>query len=115
MAILNTFLIRFRKTFAAIFIIGGTAFLQIASAQTNLLTQGFEFLPFPPSGWSNVRITGPSFPGNWGRIGNGVAPIQTPHTGSWQVRFNSHNYASGTHRVIFVHQYLISQLRVLML
>lgn len=96
MAILNTFLIRFRKTFAAIFIIGGTAFLQIASAQTNLLTQGFESLPFPPTGWSNVRITGPSFPGNWGRIGNGVAPIQTPHTGSWQVRFNSHNYASGT-------------------
>ncbi len=68
----------------------------ILSAQTNLLTQGFETLPFPPAGWSNVRITGPSFPGNWSRIGNGTAPIQTPHTGGFQIRFNSHNYTAGT-------------------
>ena len=68
----------------------------ILTAQTNLLTQGFEGLPFPPAGWSNVRITGPSLPGNWSRHGNGTAPSQTPHTGSWQIRFNSHNYGIGT-------------------
>jgi len=68
----------------------------ILSAQTNLLTQGFESLPFPPTGWSNVRITGPSLPGNWARYGNGIYPSQTPHTGSWQIRFNSHNFGAGT-------------------
>jgi hypothetical protein len=96
MAALNAHLIKFRKSFSAILFIAGMAFLQPASSQVNLLSQGFESLPFPPTGWSNVRITGPSLPGNWGRIGNGVAPIQTPHTGSWQVRYNSHNYAAGT-------------------
>ena len=66
------------------------------NAQTNLLTQGFESLPFPPTGWSNARITGSSLPGNWARYGNGIAPSQTPHTGSFQIRFNSHNFGAGT-------------------
>lgn len=66
------------------------------NSQTNLLNQGFEVLPFPPAGWSNVRITGPSLPGNWARYGNGIAPSQTPHTGSFQIRFNSHNFGAGT-------------------
>lgn len=96
MATLYLFLNQFKKTFSAVFLISVIAFIQTASGQVNLLTQGFESLPFPPTGWSNVRITGPSLPGNWGRLGNGVAPVQTPHTGSWQVRFNSHNYAAGT-------------------
>ena len=66
------------------------------NGQVNILTQGFEALPFPPTGWSNVRITGPSFPGNWARYGNGIAPVQTPHTGAWQIRFNSANFGAGT-------------------
>lgn len=66
------------------------------SAQVNILSQGFEALPFPPTGWSNVRLTGPSFPGNWARFGNGVSPVQTPHTGAWQIRFNSANFGAGT-------------------
>lgn len=66
------------------------------NAQTNLLTQGFETLPFPPAGWSNVRLTGPTLPGTWARYGNGLYPVQTPHTGSWQIRYNAHNFLSGT-------------------
>ena len=70
--------------------------LNTAQAQVNLLTQGFESLPFPPTGWSNVRMTGPTLPGTWARYGNGLFPVQTPHTGSWQIRYNSHNYLAGT-------------------
>jgi len=86
----------FQKHATTPFLILCLLFLNQAQAQTNLLTQGFESLPFPPTGWQNVRITGPSLPGNWARFGNGVSPVQTPHTGSWQVRYNSHNYGAGT-------------------
>ena len=82
-----------KKYLFSILILSNAFFL---SAQTNLLTQGFESLPFPPTGWSNARITGPSLPGNWARYGNGIAPSQTPHTGSFQIRFNSHNFGAGT-------------------
>jgi len=74
----------------------GLAFCLPAGAQTILLTQGFETLPFPPTGWSNVRMTGPTLPGNWARYGNGVYPVQTPHTGLYQARYNSHNFLTGT-------------------
>lgn len=67
-----------------------------AQAQVNLLTQGFETLPFPPAGWSNVRMTGPTLPGNWSRIMNGIYPVQTPKTGAYQMRYNSHNFLAGT-------------------
>ncbi len=73
-----------------------TLFTTNLFSQVNILSQGFEALPFPPTGWSNVRLTGPSFPGNWARFGNGVSPVQTPHTGSWQIRFNSANFGAGT-------------------
>lgn len=64
--------------------------------QVNILTQGFEALPFPPTGWSNVRITGPSLPGNWARVTAGTFPVQAPHGGSYEIRFNSHNFLAGT-------------------
>lgn len=67
-----------------------------ANGQVNLLSQGFEALPFPPTGWSNVRMTGPTLPGTWSRITNGLYPVQTPKTGSYQMRYNSHNYLTGT-------------------
>ena len=67
-----------------------------AQAQVNLLTQGFEALPFPPAGWSNVRMTGPTLPGTWSRITNGLYPVQTPKSGAYQMRYNSHNFLAGT-------------------
>ncbi|MEZ5014074.1 MAG: MopE-related protein [Chitinophagales bacterium] len=77
-----------------------TTFIMLLSfaaiGQTVILSQGFEALPFPPAGWSNVRISGPTLPGTWARYGNGVFPVQTPHSGSFQVRYNSHNYLAGT-------------------
>ncbi len=83
-------------TLVPVLMIGLLFLQQTTFAQVNLLTQGFEALPFPPVGWSNVRITGPTLPGNWARVTNGLFPVQTPHTGSYQIRYNAHNFAAGT-------------------
>lgn len=70
--------------------------INIGNSQTSLLFEGFETAIMPPLTWFGQNITGPSTPGTWVRVNAGSAPLQAPHTGIGEAKFNSFIYLSGT-------------------
>lgn len=70
--------------------------IHLAFSQTTVLTQSFDAATFPPTGWKNQKIAGPTLPGNWNRVIAGMNPTNTPHSGAGEARFNSANYLAGT-------------------
>jgi len=67
-----------------------------SQAQTILLTESFDGVTFPPLNWSGQNLTGPSLPGKWTRTISGSAPMQSPHSGLGEAKFNSFYYLAGT-------------------
>ncbi len=49
-------------------------------------TESFDNTTFPPTGWTNLLLTGTN---TWTRVTTGSFPIQSPHTGVGEARFNS--------------------------
>lgn len=61
------------------------------------LLESFDNTTFPPSGWSQVQVSGT---GLWDRQITGSNPICTPFSGVGMARFNSYNYLVGVSAVL---------------
>ncbi len=57
----------------------------------NLLSQSFDNVTFPPTGWT--RTTGSPI---WNRVTSGTWPSQSPHSGAGEAQFNSFSVSSGS-------------------
>jgi photosystem II stability/assembly factor-like uncharacterized protein len=62
------------------------------SAPATLVTESFDGATFPPTGWSNIQVSGT---GLWTRETSGTYPTCTPHTGAGMTSFASYNYSTG--------------------
>ena len=67
----------------------------VISSEAQILSEGFDNPVFPPSGWTNTRISGSANPGTWQRITTGTNPTTAPHTGAGMAYYNSYIWSSG--------------------
>jgi len=65
---------------------------------SNVFTQGFNTGAFPPSGWSEVDVSGTS--GDWTRVSGSTYPTVSPQEGARMLKFNSY-FASYDHATRF--------------
>ncbi|MBP7866559.1 MAG: S8 family serine peptidase [Acidobacteria bacterium] len=69
----------------------------VAGGTSVLLSETFEPGANPPAGWLTTpvgTVSGTTTP-EWAAIGAGTNPVNTPHAGSYQGKFNSYNTSSG--------------------
>ena len=75
----------------------GIISITTATAQTSVLTEGFESTTFVPTGWTNNLITYVSGSGTqtWYRVTSGASPTASPHSGSAMASYNIFSLNSG--------------------
>ena len=60
-----------------------------------ILTESFDGSTFPPTGWTNVRISGAANPGTWQRVTTGTNPTCSPHSGAGMGYYNGYSWSGG--------------------
>jgi len=73
----------------------GKNFTASCSSGTTLFSNGFE----SSSGWATVQVSGTG--GAWSYVTSGTLPTASPHGGSYLVKFNSYDAASGSQTRIY--------------
>jgi photosystem II stability/assembly factor-like uncharacterized protein len=68
------------------------AAVPVTNPAVSLITQSFDSTLFPPTGWSNIQVSGT---GLWTRVTAGTFPTCTPHSGAGMTSFASFDYSSG--------------------
>ena len=64
-------------------------------AGAQILSESFDGGTFPPTGWTNVRISGAANPGTWQRVTTGTNPTCSPHSGAGMGYYNGYSWSSG--------------------
>lgn len=60
-----------------------------------ILTESFDGLTFPPTGWTNVHVAGAASPGTWQRVASGLNPTCIPHSGAGMAYYNAYSWSGG--------------------
>lgn len=60
-----------------------------------ILTESFDGLTFPPTGWTNVHVAGAASPGTWQRVTSGTNPTCGPHSGAGMAYYNAYSWSGG--------------------
>lgn len=63
--------------------------------QAQILTESFDGSTFPPTGWTNTKISGAASPGIWQRLTSGTNPTAVPQSGAGMAYYNCFSWSSG--------------------
>jgi GEVED domain/SprB repeat len=74
----------------------GLCLSSLANAQVNN-TESFDGTTFVPAGWTNISTSGTA---TWTRVTAGLYPVQAPHSGAGEARFNSYDASTGVRSII---------------
>ena len=85
---LTTFIMKKKNTMSGIIsLFLGVAFMLPTTLNSQVINnESFDGTTFVPSGWVNLNVSGTS---TWTRETSGTSPIQTPHSGAAEAKFNS--------------------------
>jgi len=64
-------------------------------SEAQILIESFDGVTFPPTGWTNVQISGAANPGTWQRVTTGTNPTCSPHSGAGMGYYNSYSWSGG--------------------
>lgn len=64
-------------------------------SNAQILSESFDASTFPPTGWTNVQISGAANPGTWQRLTAGTNPTCSPHSGAGMGYYNGYSWSGG--------------------
>lgn len=65
------------------------------NVNSQVLSESFDAVNFPPAGWTNIQVSGSANPGTWARVTSGTNPTTTPNSGAGMAMYNSFSWSSG--------------------